>query len=243
VLVCRDSSDTRGRRLLFLRRSPSRNPAWLRQAASAESLQPPRPGLQRAGDGYAQAPQRHDGQREATSTSARTAGDGDFGCVGGLEENSPSKATRRRAAGTAGAATVQHPPGHPARRARPAQPPRRGTESDGEQHQRCPPPRAQQGTRKLPFQAEKHLKPRNAQPVSGEDGCTESHQRPSGIKPQLKIYTDNLPRLWGFEVKGSQILSIQQRISEGQIQGRKQPVSHSHHPEPVGISFAPQQRC
>lgn len=43
---------------------------------------------------------------------ACTVADGDFGHEGDLQENSPSEVTRRWAAGTARAATAQHPLGH-----------------------------------------------------------------------------------------------------------------------------------
>lgn len=115
MLVCRDRSDTRTEAAFYLLVSQQESCLALAHGRSAESLRPPGCGWQGAGDRGAQAPHRHDGRREGTSTSASTAAHGDFGQAGDLEENSPSKVTRWQAAGTARAATVQHPPGHAAK--------------------------------------------------------------------------------------------------------------------------------
>lgn len=72
ALVCRDRSDTRTEAAFYLLVSEQESCLAPTHSRSAESLRPPRYGLQRAGDGYMQAPCRHNGRREVMSKSPCT---------------------------------------------------------------------------------------------------------------------------------------------------------------------------
>lgn len=148
---------TQGRRLLFICWSPSRNPAWLQRTA----------GLWRAFD-------HPDAAGRERATGARR-----LRIVTTVAEKAQARLRARQLMeilGRQGTWRRIHPaksraggplawPALPRcsilqdtlpRRAQPAQRPRKGTESHPEQHQRCPPPCAQPGTWKFPFEAQKH---------------------------------------------------------------------------------------
>lgn len=86
------------------------------------------------------------------------------------------------------------------------------------------------------------LKPRYAQAISGEDGCKESHKWPSGIKPWLKMYTEALPWLCGFEVKVGKFSQYNNASQRGKLKPTRS-LCHTattlEVSDPAGISFTP----